>query len=179
MTVGGGELHTRLRIARECSGLTQAELAARAGFAVNTLKQYESGRIKPGADALAGYARSGINVTYLLLGEGSPLLARQGDYGTHQVTTALLVGEGRRRARWEVPLAQAAEAMREIVGFRNTWLGRRVAAHRRYRFESRNTWLQIVEHVSTLILTQQGRFGHTRRARFTRFAAHCPPRRDP
>ena len=115
MTVGGGELHTRLRIARECSGLTQAELAARAGFAVNTLKQYESGRIKPGADALAGYARSGINVTYLLLGEGSPLLARQGDYGTHQVTTALLVGEGRRRARWEVPLAQAAEAMREIV----------------------------------------------------------------
>lgn len=110
----GGELHSRLRTARECSGLTQAELAARAGFAVNTLKQYESGRIKPGAEALAGYARAGINVMYLLLGEGSPLNSAGTAYAIPPPEPGMLVAE-HHGARWEVPLPHAAQIMRAVI----------------------------------------------------------------
>lgn len=111
MSVDGGELHTRLRIARERSGLTQAEMAGRAGIALNTLKQYESGRIKPGAEALAGYARVGVNVVYVLTGEGDTLLAKQSEAGSGGV----LIREPANGRIWEVSLPKMVESMRTII----------------------------------------------------------------
>lgn len=112
MSADGGELHTRLRLARERGGFTQAEMAASAGIALNTLKQYESGRIKPGAEALAGYARAGINVVYVLLGEGEALLAK---YPEPKRNGGFMIGESDDGRRWEIALPRAAESMRIIV----------------------------------------------------------------
>ncbi len=112
MATEGGELHRRLRTARISSGLTQSELASIAGVAVNTVKQYESGRIKPGADALAGYARAGIELRYLLLGEGSPMRAV---YPETTAAVALQIGEGVAAWHGEVAITRVVETMLAIV----------------------------------------------------------------
>ncbi|MGH8504870.1 MAG: helix-turn-helix domain-containing protein [Stenotrophobium sp.] len=114
MSDKGGELHTRLRSARESSGLKQAELAQLAGFAVNTLKQYESGRIKPGADALAGYARAGIDVMYLLTGEGTPVMGQRAQHTSSASPTGVIALE-KGNERWEVSLAKATETLRALT----------------------------------------------------------------
>lgn len=114
MLTDGDELNRRLRLARERCGLTQAELAATAKVALNTLKQYESGRIKPGADALAGYARAGISLRYLLLAEGEPLLPDV-TYRRSEAAVALQIGEGIATWQGEVPVFKVVEGMLAIA----------------------------------------------------------------
>lgn len=67
------ELHERIKHWRHTLGLTQDEFAKLAGMSKATLVGYEVGQRKPGADALAAIARTGVNMTWLLTGEGEML----------------------------------------------------------------------------------------------------------
>jgi transcriptional regulator with XRE-family HTH domain len=64
-------LQLRLRAWRDALGLTQAQLADRLGVHIGVLKKYEQGVNIPGGEALAALARTGVNVNWLLTGEGS------------------------------------------------------------------------------------------------------------
>jgi transcriptional regulator with XRE-family HTH domain len=67
------ELHERIKHWRHTLGLTQDEFAKLAGMSKATLVGYEVGQRKPGADALAAIARTGVNMNWLLTGEGEML----------------------------------------------------------------------------------------------------------
>lgn len=95
--------------------MTQAQLAEAAGVATNTLKQYESGRIRPGTEALSGYARAGINVRYLLLGEGAPLEADGAYPSSEGKTLVLRIGEGAESWRGEMPVSRLIEVVLAIA----------------------------------------------------------------
>ena len=57
----------RIKIARKNQGLTQKELAERAGTATGTIQQYELGKRQPRADQLRAIASAlGVTVDYLL-----------------------------------------------------------------------------------------------------------------
>jgi transcriptional regulator with XRE-family HTH domain len=60
----------RLRAWRDALGLTQGQLADRLGVHIGVLKKYEQGVNVPGGEALAALARTGVNVNWLLTGEG-------------------------------------------------------------------------------------------------------------
>lgn len=64
----------RLRLARVGLGFGQAEAASKFGIPISTYRKYESGPSEPGADAVAGISRAGINANWLLTGEGQMLL---------------------------------------------------------------------------------------------------------
>lgn len=65
-----GEIGARLRAWREALGLTQAQMSARTGIPLGVLKKYEQAVSVPGGEALAAIARTGVNMTWLLTGEG-------------------------------------------------------------------------------------------------------------
>ena len=57
----------RIKTARKNQGLTQKELAERAGTATGTIQQYELGKRQPRADQLRAIASAlGVTVDYLL-----------------------------------------------------------------------------------------------------------------
>lgn len=64
------KLPARLRAWRRALGLTKEQFAGRAGISQATLIGCEVGQRKPGADDLAAIARTGVNMTWLLTGEG-------------------------------------------------------------------------------------------------------------
>ncbi len=51
-------------------GLTQEQFAALAGMPKRTLVGYENAEREPGSSSLAAIARTGVNMTWLLTGEG-------------------------------------------------------------------------------------------------------------
>lgn len=65
----------RLKAARGALGLSQTEAASGSGVPVGTLRKYEQGPSQPGAEAIAGFVRLGINANWLLTGEGPMLRA--------------------------------------------------------------------------------------------------------
>lgn len=65
----------RIKEARQALKLSQPEASAKSGIPVGTLRKYEQGSSQPGAEAIAGLVRLGINANWLLTGEGSMLLA--------------------------------------------------------------------------------------------------------
>lgn len=64
---------SRLRQWRIALGLTQAQLAERLGVHIGVLKKYEQGLNVPGGEALAAIARTGVDMRWLLTGEGEML----------------------------------------------------------------------------------------------------------
>lgn len=52
------EFNERLRTIRKENGLTQAELAEKAGIAVNSVRLYESGKVIPKLDTITRIARA-------------------------------------------------------------------------------------------------------------------------
>jgi transcriptional regulator with XRE-family HTH domain len=66
----------RLKQWRNFLGLTQQQFCERTGIPLRTLRGYEGGTRHPGEDALAAIARTGVNMTWLLTGEGE-MLPRQ------------------------------------------------------------------------------------------------------
>lgn len=60
----------RLREARESLGLTQRAFCSNTEIPLPSLKDYEGGKSIPGGDALARYGFCGINVNWLLTGDG-------------------------------------------------------------------------------------------------------------
>ena len=60
----------RLKTIRKEKGLTQAELAEKAGIAVNSIRLYESGKIVPKLDTIARIARAmGLTANDLVAGQ--------------------------------------------------------------------------------------------------------------
>jgi phage repressor protein C with HTH and peptisase S24 domain len=64
------KLSDRLKKVRESSGRTQKDLAVELGLSVTAIQGYESGRQVPGGNVLESLAKMGININWLLIGEG-------------------------------------------------------------------------------------------------------------
>lgn len=69
------DLGTRLKAARAALKLKQEDVVTISGIPMSTYRKYEGGGSAPGADAIAGLIRTGINANWLLTGEGPMLLA--------------------------------------------------------------------------------------------------------
>lgn len=65
----------RLKAARAALGFTQKQMAEQSGVSARGYQGYEDGRSLPGAEAMAGLVRLGINANWLLKGDGPMLLA--------------------------------------------------------------------------------------------------------
>ncbi|GAB4173852.1 MAG: helix-turn-helix transcriptional regulator [Rhodocyclaceae bacterium] len=100
------EIGARIKQWRHALGLTQAELAQRLGVHIGVLKKYEQGLNVPGGDALAAIAKTGVNMTWLLTGEGEML--PQPARGALQV----IEGEGKQSP----PRDGTARLVRQIQG---------------------------------------------------------------
>ena len=66
------EITQRLREERVRLKLTQAELATYGGVRVNAQTTYEGGRRVPNAIYLAGVAKAGVDVLYVVTGRRNP-----------------------------------------------------------------------------------------------------------
>jgi phage repressor protein C with HTH and peptisase S24 domain len=64
----------RIKLFRSSNGLKQEELAAISGIPLDSLRKYEGAKSDPGAKAIEGLTRAGINANWLLTGEGPMLL---------------------------------------------------------------------------------------------------------
>lgn len=64
------DVANRIKAWRHSLGLTQEQFAALAAMPKRTLVGYENDEREPGATALAALARTGVNVNWLLTGEG-------------------------------------------------------------------------------------------------------------
>jgi transcriptional regulator with XRE-family HTH domain len=60
----------RLRTWRKHLGLTQEEFSTRTGLHIGVLRKYENDVNVPGGEALVAIGKTGINLNWLLLGEG-------------------------------------------------------------------------------------------------------------
>lgn len=64
-------LGDRLRVWRRSLGMTQADLAQRMDVDITTLRKYELGMSTPNGGALTQACQMGLNLNWLLLGEGT------------------------------------------------------------------------------------------------------------
>jgi len=106
----------RIKTWRHALGLTQDEFARRAGMSKATLVGYEVGQRKPGADALAAIAKTGVNMTWLLTGEGEMLPAKsEKTTGNQQDSASLDALAGRHARRWAklIELVESAPSPEE------------------------------------------------------------------
>ena len=71
------ELARRMKLAREHFGLSQRGMAAKIGVSYPGWQRYESGASVPGGVVLAELFRLGVNVGWLLTGEGKMLVSDQ------------------------------------------------------------------------------------------------------
>lgn len=71
------EIGSRIKEWRNHLGLSQAAFSAKTGIPLRTLKGYEAGSRQPGSDALAAFADTGVNINWLLTGQGK--IAQTGD----------------------------------------------------------------------------------------------------
>lgn len=65
----------RLRLIRTKLNLTQREASTKFHMPLTSWKSYEKGPSEPGSGALTGLATGGVNIHWLLTGEGEMLLA--------------------------------------------------------------------------------------------------------
>lgn len=72
------EIGERLRAFRQALGCSQEELASRLQVPLRTYQNYDQGRSAPKAHALKHLADLGINIHWLLTGEGVMLMASAG-----------------------------------------------------------------------------------------------------
>ena len=64
-------LGQRLKEVRAVLGLKQVEICSISGIPLSTYRKYEIELALPGAEAIAGLIRAGINANWLLTGQGS------------------------------------------------------------------------------------------------------------
>lgn len=100
------EIADRIKAWRHALGLTQDEFARRAGIPKRTLVGYENAEREPGAAALAAIAKTGVNMTWLLTGEGEMLPA------TPRPPLQVIDGKGEKRA----PKEDVARLLKQIEG---------------------------------------------------------------
>lgn len=63
---------SRLREWRRLQGLTQEGFHQLTGLHIGMIRKYESGDNSPGSGALLTFAKTGVNLNWLVLGVGSP-----------------------------------------------------------------------------------------------------------
>lgn len=86
-------LPERLKLVRDSLRLTQKEISNRVSVSVQMWRAYESGSSVPGGNVLEALARLGINVNWLLTGEGEMRWAvRLTESEAHQALKKRLVG---------------------------------------------------------------------------------------
>ena len=116
------DLAVRLKTWRHALGLTQDEFARRSGLPKRTIVGYENSEREPGAAALAAIAKTGVNMTWLLTGEGEMLPPKQEKTESHQIDGVSLDAlAGRHARRWakiielieSAPTPEEAEAVIE------------------------------------------------------------------
>lgn len=66
MTIG-----TRIKQWRAKKNLTQDDISSQLGIPFSTYQKYEMDNRRPGVDALEAFAKAGININWLVTGEGS------------------------------------------------------------------------------------------------------------
>lgn len=71
------KISSRLRALRECLGLTQPKAAMKFHIPLPSWKSNEKGPSEPGSGALRNLANGGVNIHWLLTGEGEPLLEKE------------------------------------------------------------------------------------------------------
>ena len=64
------ELNDRIKATRKALGYTQKQMGEAIGSYLSTWQDYEAGKSIPGGNALAGLARLGVDINWLLTGEG-------------------------------------------------------------------------------------------------------------
>lgn len=108
MTAG---LPSRLKALRRALSLSQEEFAKLYGIPLPSLVGYEVGSRKPGAGALAAIARTGVNLTWLLTGEGEMWPAKPQE----TAPSAALGRYGRRLEKIAALLEQLPEERAEAL----------------------------------------------------------------
>lgn len=64
------DIANRLKAARKKTGLTQKQMSEEIGSSLSAWQDYETGKSIPGGNALAGLARLGVDINWLLTGAG-------------------------------------------------------------------------------------------------------------
>jgi transcriptional regulator with XRE-family HTH domain len=121
------ELAIRIKAWRHALGLTQDEFARRAGIPKRTLVGYENAEREPGASALAAIAGTGVNMTWLLTGEGEMLPGEVKKPESNQIDSAsldALAGPHARRWAKIIELVESAPTSEEAEALMNEFLAR-------------------------------------------------------
>ena len=96
--------------------MTQDEFSKRTGLPKRTIVGYENNEREPGAAALAAIAKTGVNMTWLLAGEGEMLPAKSEKTTENQQDSASLDAlAGRHARRWSklIELVESAPSPEE------------------------------------------------------------------
>lgn len=64
------DIANRLKAARKKTGYTQKQMGEAIGSSLSAWQDYEAGKSIPGGNALAGLSRLGVDINWLLTGEG-------------------------------------------------------------------------------------------------------------
>lgn len=75
MTARNGTVADRMRQVRVVFGVSQPEMAAKLGMTARPYQDYEAGKRLPGGEALQALADIGVNLNWLLTGDGQMLCA--------------------------------------------------------------------------------------------------------
>ena len=114
---GDQALAARLRAARERLGVNQKEMAARLGTGFRSLQDYEQGKVIPGGAVFSAYGRLGVDLNWLLLGDG-------GSRETHGHAAVSSNGDAAQRV-WLShidPSNADTESRSSIIGTASEWL---------------------------------------------------------
>ncbi len=102
----------RFQRAREHLELTQRQLADAIGASLQTVQSWEAGRRVPAGEFTAGYARMGVNLQWVMEGEGQVLL--EGDHKQSQMDMLAASGGDRdASARMQRRVDRAVDGMKD------------------------------------------------------------------
>ncbi len=100
----------RLKKWRQILGVTQIEFCEQANIALGVLKKYEAGTSIPGGETLSKMANTGLNIHWLLTGEGS----MSSDTGEDDEQKSLTIQDLPQLQRYEKRLEAILKLMADI-----------------------------------------------------------------